>query len=150
MSGSVSVRAAGPDDAMIWARLRTALWPEWPDDHPAEVASYFADPPDDASCFLVEDAGGEVMGFAEVGLRPFAEGCTTSPVAYLEGIYIEPGTRRAGAARALVLACEAWARSRGLTELASDRGLDNDESAAFHEAVGFDEVSRVVCYRKEL
>lgn len=47
-------------------------------------------------------------------------------------------------------ACEAWARSRGCTELGSDRALDNRASGAFHLATGFDEVGRVVSYRKEL
>ena len=77
-------------------------------------------------------------------------GCRTSPVGYLEGIYVDETHRRKGAARALVLAGEAWARRLGCTEFASDRALDNDESGAFHRAAGFDEVERIVCYRKDL
>lgn len=130
--------------------MRTELWPESPDDHPREVAEYFADPPEDVSCFVAVSTEGEVTGFAEAGLRRSAEGCATSPVGYLEGIYVAPGFRRTGVGRALVLACEAWARSRGCTEMGSDRALDNDASGAFHVATGFDEVGRVVSYRKEL
>ena len=130
--------------------MRTRLWPEEPEDHPQEVAAYFARPPEDACCFVAEDEGGALVGFAEVGTRSRAEGCDTSPVAYLEGIWVEPEVRRAGFGRALVRACEAWARSLGLVELASDHVLDDSDSEAFHQAAGFHRVQRVVCYRKEL
>ena len=150
MNASVSVRPVTPEDATAWIRMRTALWPEWPEDHPEEVDAYLVDPPEDASCLVAEDADGAVVGFAEVGLRRWAEGCSTSPVAYLEGIWVEPDRRREGVGRALVQACEAWGRSRGCVEMGSDRALTDEGSGAFHEGAGFDEVHRVVCYRKEL
>lgn len=146
----VRVRPVAPADAEAWVELRSALWPEHPDDHVGVVAAFLRDPPDGASCLLVEDGAGTVVGFAEVGLRRYAEGCLSSPVGYLEGIYVETGARREGYARALVTACEAWARARGCTELASDRALDEEESGAFHRAVGFEEAGRIVCYRKPL
>lgn len=144
------VRAVTRGDAAAWSRLRTELWPEWPDDHPREVAAYLADPPTHAACFVAEDESGEVVGFAEVGMRDYAEGCHTVPVGYLEGIYVDPSARREGHGRALVVACEAWARSRGCTEMASDRALDDEGSGDFHLAIGFDEAHRIVCYRKAL
>lgn len=150
MTSSVSVRPVARSDSAAWTRLRTALWPESPEDHPEEIEEYFATSPEDLTCFVAEDAGGLVVGFAEVGLRRSAEGCSTSPVAYLEGIYVDPGSRREGCGRALVRACEAWGRARGCIEVASDRALDNEASGAFHLAAGFDEVGRVVTYRKEL
>lgn len=150
LATEVRVRPATPADAAAWSRLRTDLWPEQPEDHPREIAEYFADPPERGACFVAEAEDGDVVGFAEVGLRDYAEGCDTSPVGYLEGIYVEDGSRRAGHARALVGACEAWARARGCTEMGSDRALDNEVSGDFHVAVGFEEVVRSVCYRKEL
>lgn len=146
----VRVRPVTHADAETWVELRTALWPEEPGDHAREVAAFLRDPPDGASCLLVEDGDGTVVGFAEVGLRRYAEGCLSSPVGYLEGIYVETGVRREGYARALVTACEAWARARGCTELASDRALDDEESGAFHLDIGFEETNRIVCYRKPL
>lgn len=147
---AVRVRPVTPADAKAWVELRTALWPEHPEDHPREVAAFLRDPPDDASCLLAEDGEGMVVGFAEVGLRRYAEGCISSPVGYLEGIYVETGARREGYARALVKASEAWARARGCTEMASDRALGDEESGSFHRAVGFEETNRIVCYRKAL
>ena len=146
----MSVRPVAPADAEAWARMRAALWPGWPEDHPPEIAAFFDAVPEDAACFLAEAEDGAPLGFAEVARRRSAEGCGTSPVGYLEGIWVEPRARRAGVARALVSACEAWARERGCTELGSDRAPENDASRAFHEAVGFEEVGTIVCYRKEI
>ena len=48
------------------------------------------------------------------------------------------------------MAVEDWARARGYTEMASDALLDNSVSHAWHSAQGFDEVERIVVYRKDL
>jgi len=42
------------------------------------------------------------VGFVEVSLRPYAEGCDTRPVGYLEGGYVAPEWRGQGIGRALV------------------------------------------------
>ena len=49
-----------------------------------------------------------------------------------------------------MIAARTWARVRGCTEMASDRELDNEESGAFHEALGYEEVERIVCFGKSL
>jgi aminoglycoside 6'-N-acetyltransferase I len=90
-------------------------------------------------------------GFAEASLRrDYVNGCVTSPVVFLEGIYVEPRARRQGAARALVDAVEAWARQIGCSELASDALLENDDSHSMHRGLGFEETERVVYFRKEI
>jgi aminoglycoside 6'-N-acetyltransferase I len=53
-------------------------------------------------------------------------------------------------ARLLCRAVESWAREQGCTELASDADVGNQISHATHQALGFDEVERVVCYHKRL
>ena len=90
------------------------------------------------------------MGFAEVGTRSLADGCETSPVAYLEGWYVDADMRRQGVGTALIRAAEAWAREKGLNEFASDAELENIESQQAHVALGFHEVERVVLYLKTL
>jgi aminoglycoside 6'-N-acetyltransferase I len=79
-----------------------------------------------------------------------ADSCETSPVAYLEGWYVDEDLRRQGVGTALVRAAETWARSKGLKELASDMQLANADSQLAHAALGFIEVERLVAYRKVL
>jgi aminoglycoside 6'-N-acetyltransferase I len=89
--------------------------------------------------------------FAEATLRvDYVNGCVTSPVACLEGVYVEPWARRQGVARVLVEAVETWAREKGCSELASDALLENAESHRMHAGLGFEETERVVYFRKEL
>ena len=78
----------------------------------------------------------------------YVEGTETSPVGYLEGIYVRPESRHKGVASALLSACEGWARQRGCTEFASDCELENENSAAFHLAAGFTEANRIICFTK--
>lgn len=129
--------------------MRCALWPHHtPAEHEAEMNTWLARP-DAAVVVCVRESGG-LCGFAEVGTRPYVDGCRTSPVAFLEGWYVDPDCRGAGVGRALIEAVEAWARGRGLSELGSDAPLDNEPSQRAHERVGFVEVERAVRYRKPL
>ena len=146
------VRPVESGDAERWIDLRHALWPDAArDELSAEARAYLA-----GGGFMLErvlvvvDSAGAIAGFAELSLRPYAEGCTTTPVAFLEGWFVVPGQRGRGAGRALVAAAEAWGRARGCHEFASDATLDNVESAAAHAALGFEEVERIRCFRKSL
>ena len=143
------VRRAGAEDLDTLTAFASALWP---DAEPAELRDEFARllPSPEAALLVVEHSGGPV-GFAHCQLRhDYVGGCSTSPVGYLEGIYVIPEARRLGCARALVAACEAWARSLGCTEFGSDCDLDNNVSAAFHAALGFAEANRIICFAKKL
>ena len=78
------------------------------------------------------------------------EGTETSPVGYLEGIYVRPLCRGQGIARLLVETCQQWAIQAGCREFASDCELTNEESRKFHLAVGFEEANRIICFTKKL
>ena len=135
-----------------WAELRFALWP-WDDvqDHAQEAEELYLNDNPDRTAFVAIGDTGEVIGFAEATLRrDYVEGCDTSPVVFLEGIFIKLEHRRSGVARALSDAVADWGRSKGCTEYASNALLDNVDSHAFHAAIGFDETERVVFFRKEL
>ena len=129
--------------------MRSCLWPP---DSPAEadvdMRSWVAR--SDTAVLVCVRANGLLCGFAEVGTRPYADGCVSSPVAFLEGWFVDPDMRGHGVGRALVQAVEAWARDRGFSELASDAVLDNEIAHRAHEGVGFEEVERAVRYRKAL
>ena len=123
----------------------------WPDSEPEEVDGILSAAGNARVWFLVhERASGRLGGFVEVGTRSYAEGCRTSPVAYLEGLWVDRDLRRRGVARELVAAVEAWAVQKGLRELASDAEIENSVGQAFHRTCGFQETDRVVCFRKSL
>ena len=105
-----------------------------------------------AGCVLVAERPftTQLAGFVVVGSRKYAEGCTASPVAYLEEWVVADDVRRQGVGKALIAAAEAWARQNGYTELASDTTLDNEISLASHLALGFTEVERQINFIKKL
>lgn len=135
-----------------WVRLRQALWPQASEEaHRLEAAALLERPGGEAAAFLARNASGEAVGFAEATLRrDYVNGCDTSPVAFLEGIYVLSEWRRQGAARQLCRAVEAWAMGLGCAELASDAELANHVSHRMHDALGFEETERVVYFRKRL
>lgn len=122
-------------------------------DSPAEkLAEEFSKLVDSDECavFLLS-MDGRPAGFAQCQLRrDYVEGTETSPVGYLEGIYVLPEYRSQGRARELLVCCEQWARDQGCTEFASDCELDNDGSLAFHLKMGFTEANRIICFTKHL
>jgi aminoglycoside 6'-N-acetyltransferase I len=150
------VRPATTADRSSWLVLRERLWPTPPEEesvHSAEIDAFFAGDTRVASVVLLVvpgEATAEPVGFAELSLRSAVEGCHTDPVAYLEGWYVEPSFRRQGVGAALIRAAEAWARALGCTEMGSDVELDNAGSLAAHARLGFQEVERVVLFRKDL
>src|ERR1700722_20329703 len=130
--------------------MRHALWPEMSEAENFQETKALAEGPK-AFVRLALDGQGRPAGFAEATLRvDYVNGCVTSPVAFLEGIYVEPWARRQGVARVLVAAVETWAREKGCSELASDALLENADSHRMHAVLGFEETERVVYFRKEL
>jgi len=128
----------------------------WPDAGAAELEREARDfiagitiPTIDA-VFIAAEKTGSAIGFLELSLRAFSDGCDSMPVPYVEGWYVEPAARGAGAGRALMRAAETWSRERGFTELASDTEVGNELSLRAHEHCGFEEVERLVKLRKRL
>ena len=124
----------------------------WPDHTVEEMRTEFAEilAKTDAAFFLayVEKTA---VGFAQCQLRyDYVEGTDSSPVGYLEGIYVAEEYRKHGIARELLFACETWAKEKGCTEFASDCELENTQSLQFHLNVGFEEANRIICFTKKL
>ena len=147
----ISIAVARLEDAGDWAAMRQALWPKGnPGTHDADIARLLA-APGDLINFIARADDRRPIGFAEAGLRhDYVNGTQSSPVAFLEGIYVDPAFRRTGVARQLVHAVERWARQLRCSELASDTGIANIASQQLHEALGFAETQRVVYFRKAL
>lgn len=93
----------------------------------------------------------KMIAFVHCSLRKeYVEGTESSPVAYLEGIYVEQEFRNAGVATCLINYCEKWSKDKGCAELASDCDIENISSRKMHESNNFKEVSKLVHYVKEL
>ena len=91
------------------------------------------------------------IGFAQCQLRhDYVEGTDSSPVGYLEGIYVAEAYRKQGVAKVLLTACESWAKTKGCCEFASDCELTNTQTLQFHLRVGFEEANRIICFTKKL
>lgn len=145
------VREARESDMAEWVRLRCDLWPDCPEDHEPEVRGYFEGrAPNVVVAFVLERENGRLGGFIEINTRNYAEGCSSLPVPYVEGWYLDQDLRGRGFGRLLVARAEEWAREEGFTEIASDCRTDNELSIKVHRALGFVEVERTVCFIKKL
>ena len=92
------IKRAIEHDAEELACLAVLLW----DNHGVEeLRDEFADmlKSDEAACFIAYESDVSV-GFAQCQLRhDYVEGTTTSPVGYLEGIYVMPEYQNHGLAK---------------------------------------------------
>lgn len=143
------IRVAGPKDARTLAELAHMLWPEhslW------ELEHEFVDHLQNRDAFLaLAEEGEKALGFAHCQMRAdYVEGTDSSPVGYLEGIYVKDPSRRRGLGAALLAFCEDWAREKGASQFASDCEVNNAESLAFHLGTGFLEANRLICFVKDL
>ena len=143
------IKRARIEDARVLADLAVQMWADHdPEDLEAEFRELATN--DEAACFIkyVDD---KPIAFAQCQLRhDYVEGTDSSPVGYLEGVFVAEGFRKQGFAAELLSECERWAKERGCTEFASDCELDNIDSLRFHMALGFEEAERIICFRKDL
>ncbi len=146
---SLELIKAKKEDALTVAKLAIQMWEDNVlEKLAAELAEIIGS--SEAVVFL-GTVDGNAIGFAQCQLRhDYVEGTETSPVGYLEGVFVEEKYRKQGYAKQLLAACENWAKEQGCTEFASDCELDNTESMKFHLSLGFEEANRVICFTKPL
>ncbi len=96
------VRPAEPRDAEAWLGFRIELFPGASQERAAEIENYFGEGQFGLDCALVAEIDERLVGFAELSVRPWAEGCSTSQIGYLEGWYVAPDHRRSGVGRGAV------------------------------------------------
>ena len=89
----------------------------------------------------------EAVAFMSLSLRnDYVEGTSSSPVGYLEGIFVKPEYRKRNVARELVEYAKSWSLERGCIEFASDCLIENIDSRNFHNKIGFKEANTIVCF----
>ena len=146
---TVVYRKVDINDLPALSELSCRLWPH----HTADemLTEYRKGNANSEAAFFLAYAGETPIGFAQCQLRhDYVEGTESSPVGYLEGIYVADEYRKQGVARELLSACESWAKAKGCTEFASDCELTNTESLQFHLNVGFEEANRIICFTKRI
>ena len=145
----MKIRKAEIQDLSTLAELSCKLWPH----HAADemLTEYRKGNANSEAAFFLAYAGETPIGCAQCQLRhDYVEGTSSSPVGYLEGIYVLPDHRHEGVAKQLLKECERWAKSKGCSEFASDCELTNTESLQFHLNVGFEEANRIICFTKQI
>jgi aminoglycoside 6'-N-acetyltransferase I len=147
----IAIRTYRRGDESEWLRLRYALWGDEPSDKESlreEMGVIIAARNHDALFAIAPD--GHCCGFAEVSIRPFADGCISRDIGYLEGWYVEETCRRQGIGRHLVEAAAEWSRQRGASEMGSGCEIDNETSYRAHLALGFIEATRTINFGKKI
>lgn len=143
------IKQATDTDSITLAELAVQMW----NSHTvSELEADFSKiiSSETAVCFI-KYLENKPIGFAQCGLRSdYVEGTESSPVGYLEGVFVIEKYRNKGYAKELLITCEKWAKDKGCNEFASDCELDNTNSFKFHMAMGFEEANRVICFRKEI
>ncbi len=141
------VRQANAEDSAKVAELAMLLWP---DNNFELLEKELQELGTKEGVFIFLDEN-RAVAFAQCSLRnDYVEGTESSPVGYLEAIYVKDEYRNKGIARKLVAECEKWAKEQGCSEFASDCELDNIDSLNFHLNVGFQEANRIICFNKKL
>ncbi len=137
------------DDVPTVTKLALELWPD-NDMEPLANEMKVIIAQSDATIILAYNEQ-QVIGFAQCQIRnDYVEGTNTSPVGYLEGVYVKDAFRKQGVARELIATCEQWAKTQGCHEFASDCELHNEESLSMHIRLGFIEANRIICFTKQL
>src|SRR4029453_8419295 len=106
----VDIRPATRADSAAWERMRQALWPSEPGKHAHEIARYFdlGGTPQLLEVLLAYGEKDEAEGMVELSIRPYAEGCVSDRVAFVEGWYVEPSERLKGIGAARTRPPEHW------------------------------------------
>lgn len=143
------IEKAGIKDAPIIAQMALKMWTSHTIDEMVKDFENIIGQEESVVFLLTVEH--RAVGFAQCQLRhDYVEGTKSSPVGYLEGIFVEQEVRHKGYAKELLAKCEEWAKEKGCMEFASDCELDNAGSLDFHLKTGFSEANRIICFIKQL
>ena len=147
----MQIRLMDEASLSMWVGLRSQLWPDHSYENHILDGQHILSCPDKYVSFLALNNQSQAIAFADAAVRhDYVNGCESSPVVYLEGIFVIPEQGGHGVAKLLVAAVQDWGVAKGCTEMASDASLDNHISYQMHQALGFEETERVVFFRKRI
>lgn len=126
-----------------WKQYRNAVYDSLSDEfHEIEMEKIFDSL--DWFCYFLTVENNKIIGLVELSSRNIVDGCLSSPVAYIEGLYIEEKHRGKGSGKEAMGTIHHWCKQKGFTELAADTELANLDAQKYFNAVGFKETYRVV------
>ena len=132
-----------------WMELASLFWPKHTQEKLQKEFQRILGSTTEES-FLYQD-NGSAVAFINVAIRnDYVEGSNTSPVGYLEGIYVKDEYRNKGIAQQLFKEAEQWLREKGVTEIGSDAMTSNTASKKLHEKLGFTEGETLIHFLKKL
>lgn len=129
-----------------WKEMREEIYRSLDDEyHNKEMEKIFVS--NDWFCYFLTDEKNQIAGLIELSLRNIVDGCLSSPVAYLEGLYLKKKYRGKGLGKGAIKIILKWCKEKGLSELATDTELTNLRAQNLYKTVGFQEIDRVVEFR---
>lgn len=140
----MDIRAVESSDLDAWADLRQALWPELEREQAL------------SECRAILNSDTEIAFIAWLEQRPVGliEGqlrrSQDQLYGHVEGWYVATEARGSGTGKALMSALSNWFLHRHIGTVFSDTNPDYPLSPAAHQAAGFEEVGRILIYRKRL
>lgn len=147
-AGTISIRAATPDDARAIAEVHVASWRHayrglLPDDYletlsvderEAQRLAWFADPTPRSGTLVADDAG-RVVGFASFG--PSRDDDAADDIGEVPAIYVEPAVLGRGVGRELLRAAMDALRDLGFSRATLWVLEANDPARRFYEKAGW-------------
>ncbi|NPV56557.1 MAG: GNAT family N-acetyltransferase [Anaerolineae bacterium] len=98
----------------------------------------------ESGSILLAEADGEVLGIAQVVIRQSEEIDIKVPrkYAHVDTLVVAEGKRGQGIGRALMLACDDWARQQGLSEIDLSVYEFNQPARRLYESLGYQTYKR--------
>jgi aminoglycoside 6'-N-acetyltransferase I len=145
----MTIEALSTTNLKVFIELVLELWNDC--DFDEELENYQTLIGSDTEICYLAKIQGQYIAFIHLSTRhDYVEGADELPIAYVEGMYVEPNFQKQGIAKKLMRAAEDWAKQKGYKQIASDTSITNVASIEFHKKIGFTEVERIVCFIKDL
>ncbi len=137
------------DNLEVMLKMALVMWTETEYIDMKKAYECYLENPNHLLCIFKLDE--EFVAFAHFSVRgDYVEGSSTSPVGYIDSIFVKQSMRRHKIAQEMVAYGEKWAKENGCKEMGSDATLSNSQSIGFHEDYGYKEVDRLICFIKEI
>lgn len=131
-------------------KMSLKLWPDFDKNELEELLKRSSESKK-TKIIIAKNLSQKDVGFSIFSIRTdYVEGAKKSPTGYLEGIFVEPESRKMGIANKFIQLGEEWCKENGCSQLGSDTWLTDKHSREFHKRVGFWEEEEVVHFLKNI